>query len=332
MVPSPPAACPGGYRDMRHAAAWAELPGRSTVLVRGRDALHFVDHFTTAALANLPIGAGVEGFFSDARGWVLALAAIMRVEDGLWIDALPGLSAMLAGHLEHYHIREDVEVLDAAAEHGSVLVAGADAARWLAARWTGPLPATPFSHLAGRLGQTAVRIVASDWYGPGGFVVQAAAADLPRLASWFAAEGLTPAEPAAVEALRIEARLPAPADIVERTLPQELDRDARAICFTKGCYLGQETVARIDALGHVNRRFRLLAIDAAAPAPGAVVTCGGEPAGVLTSVCESPLLGTAAGLALLQRRFLERTGNFEVGGAAARVVAPATRAESREDG
>ena len=95
MAPTPPATCPGGYRDMRHAAAWAALPGRSAVLARGLDAARFVDHFTTAALANLPVGAGVEGFFCDARGWVLALAAIMRVEDGLWIDALPGTSSTI---------------------------------------------------------------------------------------------------------------------------------------------------------------------------------------------------------------------------------------------
>jgi folate-binding protein YgfZ len=133
-----------------------------------------------------------------------------------------------------------------------------------------------------------------------------------------------------VEAIRIEERLPAPADIVDKTLPQELDRDGRAICFTKGCYLGQETVARIDALGHVNRRLALLAIDAATPPlPGSSVTSAGEPVGTLTSSCLSPRVGTAAGLALVQRRGLESAG-LEVAGAAARVV-PTAAAAREED-
>jgi folate-binding protein YgfZ len=330
MLPSASASCPPGYRDVRDAVAWAELPSRSTVFVRGRDALRFVDNFTSAALATLPPGGGAEGFFTDARGWVLALAAILRLEDGLWIDALPGLGGMLAAHLEHYHIREDLEVVDASAEYGAVLVAGPHAAEWLASRGETPPPGPPFTHATGRFGDVACRIASIDWYGPRGYLVQAPAVDLPRLISWLDAAGLPAAAPAAVEAVRIEERLPAPADIVEKTLPQELDRDGRAISFTKGCYLGQETVARIDALGHVNRRLALLAIDAAEPPPpGVAVTSGGEPVGTLTSSCLSPRLGMSAGLALVQRRGLDAAA-LEVAGAAARVV-PAAGAPSRGD-
>lgn len=323
--------CPPGYRELRDAAAWVELPSRSTVQVRGRDAVRFVDNFTTAALAKLPTGGGAEGLFTDARGWVLAMAAILRVDDGLWIDAMPGMGGLLAAHLEHYHIREDLVVTDASAEYGSLLVAGTCAAEWLVSHWSTPLPASPFAHVAGQLGGITGRLTNTDWYGPCGFVVQVSAAELPRLASWFAAAGLPSASPEAVEAIRIEERLPAPADIVEKTLPQELDRDGRAICFTKGCYLGQETVARIDALGHVNRRLVLLAIDAGTPPlPGSSVTSAGEPVGTLTSSCLSPRLGMSAGLALVQRRGLESAG-LEVAGAAARVVPTAAAAAAEVD-
>jgi folate-binding protein YgfZ len=80
--------------------------------------------------------------------------------------------------------------------------------------------------------------------------------------------GLVRLSPEAFEALRIEAGTPASArDVTEKNLPQELDRDARAISFVKGCYLGQETVARLDALGHVNRLIRGLVIDDDLDAP-----------------------------------------------------------------
>jgi folate-binding protein YgfZ len=326
MSPSASTSCPPGYREFRDAAAWVELPSRTTVHVRGRDAVRFVDKFTTAALAHVPPGGGAEGFFTDVRGWVLALAALLRGEDDLWIDAMPGLGDLLATHLEHYHIREDFVVTDASTEYGSVLVAGPSAAEWLHSRWSAPLPERPFGHVAGRLGDVTGRIVNIDWYGPCGFLVQIPAADLPRLASWLAAAGLPAAGLPALEAVRIEERLPAPADIVEKTLPQELDRNGRAISFTKGCYLGQETVARIDALGHVNRRLTLLAIDLVPPPPpGSAVTSGGEPVGTLTSSCLSPRLGTSAGLAILQRRGLE-AADLEVAGAAARVVPVAVSA------
>jgi ADP-ribose pyrophosphatase len=122
--------------------------------------------------------------------------------------------------------------------------------------------------------------------------------------------------------------MPAPVDIQEKTLPQELARDQRAISFTKGCYLGQETVARIDALGHVNRRFVAIAIDGWSgdaslqeTAGGAVVRCGDEVVGRLTSICYSPTLGCGLGLGLVQAKVVDAARPLEVGGATARVVA-----------
>ena len=69
--------------------------------------------------------------------------------------------------------------------------------------------------------------------------------------------GLVEAGPEAFEVLRIEAGTPVfGKDITDKSLPQEINRDSRAISFVKGCYLGQETVARLDALGHVNQLLK----------------------------------------------------------------------------
>ena len=122
--------------------------------------------------------------------------------------------------------------------------------------------------------------------------------------------GAVPAGADAFEMARIEAGTPLYArDISDKNLPQEVNRDALAISFTKGCYLGQETVARIDALGHVNRvlvgvRFA----GSEPPPPGTELTVteaqgseGKATVGAVTSAAYSPRLGSSLALAYVRR-------------------------------
>src|SRR5205823_1916516 len=106
-----------------------------------------------------------------------------------------------------------------------------------------------------------------------------------------------------VEFLRIEAGTPVfGKDITEKNLPQEIGRDDRAISFVKGCYLGQETVARIDALGHVNQILKGLRIEprSACPAAGSSLEDDGKRVGVVTSVAVSPSRNCPLALALVR--------------------------------
>lgn len=293
----PDPAVPPGYADLHEAAAWAELPGRTVVDVRGADAVPFVNRFATNALAALEPGAGAETFFTDAKGWVLALATALRTDAGLWIDADAGLATPLAGHLEHYHIRERLEIVAAAA--AVFLLAGPRAAAWLAAQAAEP-GAERFAHARGSLGGRSAQIARGDWIGPDCFLIRVDEAERSGFADWLAATGLPRAAPAAIDAARIEWGRPGPADMPEKTLPQELHRDGRAISFTKGCYLGQETVARIDALGHVNRRLTGVACVDGPPRIGAEVRQGDELVGTISSSCLAPRLGHGLGLSLLR--------------------------------
>jgi folate-binding protein YgfZ len=313
VTPAPSSSAPGP--GDRAAPGWSPLPARSCLQARGRDAVTFVDHFTTAAVARLEPAAGCEGFFTDARGWVLALTSIMRTADGLWIDAAAGIAPVLLAHLEHYHIREDVELVDASATRASYLIAGPTAADWLAAHGTSGARAQG----AVRLGGVAADVARPAWCGDDGFLVQVAAADGPRLEAWLVAAGLPRLDTAAVAARRLEAGWPEAEDIPAKTLPQELGRDAQAISFTKGCYLGQETVARLDALGHVNRRLVALATDTVATV-GAEVRCGAEPVAQVTSACFSPRLSAGLALAIVPLRALAAEATLTVAGAATRVV------------
>jgi folate-binding protein YgfZ len=320
---------PEGYDALRNAAAWADLGPRTVVFATGPDAVKFVDSFTTAAVSKLEPGAGTEGFFADAKGWVLALATIFRTDDGVWIDAAADVPTPLHGHLERYHIRERLELVDASAAHAFLLVAGPAAADVLGPIVSAALPARLLDHVAMQIAGIDATAARVDWAGDVGFLLRVAVGDRDRLVSAVRASGIPEASAEALESVRIEEGRPAPADIVEKTLPQELGRDARAISFTKGCYLGQETVARIDALGHVNRR--LVAVATVGPIErGAAVTCGGETIGTVTSACVSPRTGGGLGLVLALTKKLAADAAVEVAGASARVV-PLPVAAPRDD-
>jgi len=326
-MPTANTAEPSGYAPLRHAAAWCELPPRAVVEATGDEAVAFVDRFTTAALGGLLPGQGVETIFTDARGWVLALALVLRRDDALEIDAGPGPRIALHDHLEHFHIRERVEFRDATDRWASFLLAGPAAPDALAARLASP-PAAAGGHVAASVGGTAVHVARVDWFdGIDAFVLRVAAADAAAARRWLVDAELPEASAAAVTAVRIESRYPDPIDIDAKALPQELDRPAGTISFTKGCYLGQETVARLDALGHVNRRLALLAgTGSVPPAAGTRVLVDGTESGVVTSSCLSPLHGGPLAMCLLHQRGHAPDATIMVAGDRARLVPTASSA------
>ena len=352
----PVSIAPDGYRDLRDHLAWGDAGRRRIVLVAGEDAVRFVDGFCTASLAALAPGSGTEAFFPDARGQVQLWATILRMADGVWIDADPPLDGggegwSLATHLDRYHIRERLEIIDASDRFATLFLAGPAARAWLQREASLPvgsaqdlpgreaLPRTLIAPQHGRLADVAAGILPGhcagipaaifegEWLGPGSFLVVVPRDDARRLVDRWRGEGIVEASAAALEAVRREEGRPAPCDVPPRVLPQEFGRDGAAISFTKGCYLGQETVARLDALGHVNRRFVgiVTAADVSAgPAagPGATVTIRGaqEAVGTITSAGPSPRIGTWLGLGLMRTQALAAGVELEVAGAPARWV------------
>ncbi len=310
----------GPERDAVAPAVWADAGRRVAVAVRGPAAVGFVDGFTTAAVAPLRPGAGAEGFFADAKGHVLAHAVILRTADGVWLDAPPGGAVSLAEHLERYHIREPLEITDESAGVASLLMTGPAAAAILESLCGSAAPREPWGHARGVIAGVPVAVVAMAATGSDLFLVQVPATRRPDVVAALEARGVAPAGTDLPEQLRIEQGWPGPADILPKTLPQELGRDALAISFTKGCYLGQETVARLDALGHVNRRLVGLASSHPLVA-GAAVRAGGAEIGTITSACRSPRVGGWLGLAILPLKACADGVALEVEGHAVRRVA-----------
>jgi len=126
----------------------------------------------------------------------------------------------------------------------------------------------------------------------------------------------------ALETIRIEAGSPSYGlDITDEHLPQEIGRDDQAISFTKGCYLGQETVARIQTLGHVNRRLVTLRVDAKRiPEPGAELVSDGKSVGQITSTAWSPRFAAPLALVFVWRGYDQTGATLRLGTHTAQVV------------
>jgi len=136
-----------------------------------------------------------------------------------------------------------------------------------------------------------------------GFFVACDADRLDGCSTALQQAGATPCDAAAVEIARIEAGTPLYSrDITSDNLPQEVDRNGQAISFTKGCYLGQETIARIDALGHVNRTLMGLRFCSdEVPAIGTQIVAGKKTVARVTSACWSLKLDAPLALAYVRR-------------------------------
>jgi folate-binding protein YgfZ len=152
------------------------------------------------------------------------------------------------------------------------------------------------SHAASHVGQIAVRAVRTDL----GVDLFCDAADTDGLQAALEARGAQPVSEAVAECVRVEHGRPRYGiDLDDSVIPQEADLNHRAVSFTKGCYVGQETVARLYYRGKPNRR--LLGIRLSAPVEtGAEITLGDRVVGRLGSVADSPVLGSIA-LALVRR-------------------------------
>ena len=328
------------------AGQWCDPGLMSWVRVAGRDAVRFVESFTTASVGRVADGGGCEGFFTDVRGQVICMAGLLRcggdaggdadgaaaaeLEPAVEIFADGDVGASLAEHLERYHIREPIEIEDVSAARSTRVVFGEAGLAAVAQRATDASTVTglqqPFTHTAVTLasddGTTVrTRLIRCDWGGDACWLVMCAKEDEATLEQLLADAGLTKGDQACWNQACIEAGTPRLHDLLPKTLPQELARDARAICFTKGCYLGQETVARLDALGHVNRRFMGLVVAGdAAPALGAEIASDGEPIGQVSSSCFSPTLGKPVVLAILPVKSVAGDTRLTVGGVDASVV------------
>lgn len=288
----------------------------SALELAGDDRQRFLNGLTTLDVKALVPGAGGYGFFTDGKGRILADVVVEAHADRLRLELPPGRATAIAEHLGKYIIADRVEVGPPLAGR-VLLVAGPGAAAWLAERLTGEVPLELWAHSECTLGETAVRIARR---GNVGVEAWSLTADEGACAALLRDAGAVAAGYDALDVVRVEQGLPLwGIDYDAENLPQETGLED-AVSYTKGCYLGQEVVARIHYRGQVNRVPRGV-LPSRAVAVGAQLEHDGRAAGRLTSLVDSPRLGRRLGLALLHRRAAEPGTRLAVeGGGEAEVV------------
>jgi folate-binding protein YgfZ len=305
--PDPDAAVPAHRGDplaeqraMARSAAVVDRSHRGVIAVPGEDRLSWLHLLLSQHVSELAEGAGTEALILDAQGRVLHHALVSHAGDTVWLDTDQADLPELLAYLQKMVFWSKVEPRDATGELAVLSLVGPDTAAVLAAAG---LPAPEGTYASAALpGGGLVRRM--PWPGP-----DAADVLVPRAErdAWWAritAAGARPAGTMAFEALRVESRRPrVHLDTDERTIPHEVDWIPSAVHLTKGCYRGQETVARVANLGRPPRRLVLLHLDAGdeeLPLTGDPVLRDGRPVGRVGSVTQHHELGSVA-LALLKR-------------------------------
>lgn len=294
------------YAALTTACGFVDITDlRSRVELRGDDRRALLHSFCTNDIRGLADAAGCEAFLLHGKGTVLFYVQVWQRPDGIVLDAGRDRGEAIIKHLDRYIIREKVTLHDRTAEWGELVVAGANASAVLHEAFGVAPPDVPQTSVAvPALPETIV--VRSNWTLGMNFVVIGPREQIAGAQERLTAAGAKPCGFAPLDALRIEAGLPLDGiDVTEKNLAQEVDRNDLTLHFKKGCYLGQETVARLDALGHVNKTLvRVKFTDAATDAtiaPGLELQQGGAVVGQVTSVAYSPGRRRWVGLGYLKQ-------------------------------
>jgi len=294
--------------------------GPLTVLeLTGADRNKILNNLCTQDLRSLQSGQSKESFMLDVKGRTISHGSVASLDSRTFWISSPGQAHRLVPHIDRYIIREDAMVRDVSDVFLPYLLR--PESPWMQTHRTELLETKECSEV---FGNQAISIQVP-WLGPGTLLVLATPgtqssqiAQLSSVCHPSQTPNLQTHDGSDWETLRIENFWPwYGVDIDERNLPQEIGIDARAISFNKGCYLGQETVARLDALGQVQKKLSLVELrtDSGWKFSGPTeLMLSGKSVGTVTSASPSDTIengrGLWIGLAMLRRGHMEPGSQF----------------------
>jgi len=305
---------PTGFSDpavehhaVRSRAGLIDLSFRGILELTGKDSARFLNGMITNDVKSLRPGSGHYAAMLTAHGKLVADLRTYALADAYWLDLHDERAPMVREILERHLIADQVEIRDRSPEFVMVGLQGPASAELLAElRIEGAKSLVEYPHIEAAIEGTPVRVIRVSETGEEGFVIVAPAAvaatvwqtllhagrhDLPR-----------PVGMEVFNTLRIEAGIPwYGLDMDESNLLQEAGLD-RAASFSKGCYIGQETVARVAHRGHVNWHLVGLLIQGGeVPAAGDRLVQEQREVGRITSAVRSPMLDRPIALGYVRR-------------------------------
>jgi folate-binding protein YgfZ len=319
-----------------HHAAIAPLSDIGWIRVTGADRVRWLNGMVTNAIQSLAPGQGNYNFALNAQGRIQADLTAFALEDQILLETTHDQIGPLLTHLDHFIIMDDVELGPISGERWGIVIAGPQAAELLQRIGIPTAQAAPLT------------LQTTTWKRNRLDLIHAHSPLVPRFEIWsdlttvleitqaLTPAGATPVTPEALEHLRLLSGTPRYGTDIRNTatahdLPQETAQ-TRALHFSKGCYLGQEIVERINSRGNVHRTFSGFSLTGTLPTPGTALTAEGKPVGELTSVAAIPLPQSPVQLALgyIRREALDRGTQITYpGGTATPSALPFQLPESR---
>ncbi len=303
-LPAVTASLEDQVRALREGAGLRALDAMGALGVRGRDRAAWLNGMITNDVRVLPAGRSVYAAVVGLKGRIMTDVWVHSRDDEFVVVMPADRVAEVAEHFDRYVVMEDVFV-----SPRELRVVSAQGPR--------------AGDLAGALGPC----FAADRLGRGGVDVLVSPDDEARVEASLRAlverGELVAVSLEAWEVARIEAGVGAfGVDFDGSNFVQEAGITSRAVSFHKGCYLGQETVCRLEMRGHVQKRLTALVLDGDPPAPGAAVTADGKDVGRVTSAARSVTLPRrSVALAMVRAAVIEAQAPVTVSDVAAAITA-----------
>lgn len=316
---------PGEYQAGMESAVLFDETDREALAVSGPEAALFLHRLLANDVKKLASGRSQRNLLLSAKGKVLHDFDLAREGERYLISTPAGRSKSLAAALDMYLFAEKVTITDATSTHAPLEIAGPAADAIARAATSADLPDEMRAFTTGAFLGEPLTITRLAVAGSRGLRLDAGALNAPRLWSALVAAGARPSGIVVRDILRVEAGAALPqVDIDENVYPQEA-RLEDAFRLDKGCYIGQEVVAKIDTYGGLNKRLVTLRVSHDDPVPRGTRLLrldDGEwrDLGVVTSWAYSFVLDTGLVLAYVKRRHQRVGTEFRVGDGPATAV------------
>ncbi len=298
------------YQAVTQDCGYFPLENWTSIRVTGADRRRFLHNMCTNEISKLSDGEGCETFFTNVKGKIVAHTFVMVLPDEILLLTVPNQAEQIIEHLDRYVIREDVQLLGESNQNVWRAILGAQANQ-LACQITENIKQLerPWQSISFETGELIGTIARFDAVTPKGFLIRCTHSTADNLADLLKRSAVKQVSEPVWTSLRVEAGFPLfGVDFDSSNLPQEVGRNRQAISFTKGCYLGQETIARLDALGHVNKQIVAMQFAGEMIPPSDTKIFDGEKeVGTITASSWSPKLKSPLALAMVRR------GSNEIG-------------------
>jgi aminomethyltransferase len=299
------------YEAVRNFAGLFNFNSFAKISIKGKDRIKFLQGLTTNDITTLSDGTGLYTILPTIKGKIASEAMVYAFPAHFLLILPPDLREKTLQILNKFKIGSDVQIEDLTEFFFLLSIQGPQSEKILVNWLQNPLPELqPFHFISLLIEGATLQIIRNGWSGEKGFdllIPSSRGEEIwTRLLEKGKSNGLIPAGKETFETIRIEAGIPQyGVELSEEVLPQEAGLEKMAISYTKGCYIGQETIARLHYLGHTNRSLVGLLLDQNIPEKNDTIISGDKKIGLITSTTYSPSLKRIISLGFLQRQYVQ---------------------------